>query len=162
MTQHQPKPARWEELCHDIGLALLLAQKVQFALAHYLACHQCVRSGWNKTQAQVKIEYFLSKPMGVVWREVKRQAPLSEKLTSQIDAFKADRDWLVHTFDQESTQFISRGERIDQYIGRMESIAAQAMNVMLQLDSVGNDLMQEKGLSPEEVKRMAEENRRKT
>ena len=150
MTHIPSKPARWEELCHDIGLAVLLAQKVQFALAHYYACHQCVRAGWNKTQAQEKIDYFLSTPMGVVWREVKNQTPLPDSLTTQIEAFKTDRDWLVHNFDQESTRFISRGERIDEYISRMEAISAQAQDIMLKLDAIGDELMREKGVDPEE------------
>ncbi len=162
MTQMPPKPARWEELCHDVGLAVLLAQKVQFALVYYYACHLGVRAGWNKSQTREKISYFLSKPMGVVWREVKEQAPLPCSLTAQIEEFKADRDWLVHNFDQESTPFISRGKRIDQYIGRMEAISAQAQDIMLKLDVVGDELMQERGMAPEVVKRMAEEKRRRT
>lgn len=162
MIDLPPKPARWEELCHDIGLAVLLAQKVQFALAHYFACHQCVRAGWNKVQAQEKIDFFLSKPMGVVWRETKELTPLPDDLTSEIERFKSDRDWLVHKFDEESTRFISRGERIDEYIGRMEAISAQAQDIMLKLDSVGNELMQEKGIGPEAVRRLAEEKRRET
>ena len=70
------KPDRWEELCHDIGLALLLGQKVQFALAHYFGVHQGVRAGWNKSQIEEEIRFFLSKPMGVVVAEIKKSAPL--------------------------------------------------------------------------------------
>ncbi len=162
MEDIRPKPARWEELCHDIGLAVLLAQKVQFALAHYYACHQSVRARWTKIQVQEKIKYFLSKPMGVVVREVKEQTPLPDKLASQVDDFKTARDWLVHGFDEESTPFISRGEKIDYYISRMENISIQAKEIMVKLDAVGDELMREKGVDPEMVKRIAEEKRRKT
>ena len=162
MEQISPKPVRWEELCYDIGLAVLLAQKVQFALAHYFACHQAVRAGWNRNRIEEKVRFFLSKPMGVVVGEIKKHTPLPDALSSQVDQFKADRDWLVHSFDEESTLHISRGERFDHYISRMEAISAQAQTIMLALDPIGDDLMREKGADPQEVKRVAAEERRKT
>jgi hypothetical protein len=161
MNQIPPKSARWKELCHDIGLAVLLAQKVQFALAHYFGVHQAVRAGWDKKKAEDKIRFFLSKPMGVVVAEVKKHTPLPDALSSQVDNFKTDRDWLVHGFDEESTPYISRGKRIDHYISRMEQISAQAQEIMLGLDALGDELMREKGVDPQLVKKMAEEKRKR-
>lgn len=161
MNQIPPKPARWEELCHEIGLAVLLAQKVQFALAYYFGVHQAVRAAWDKKTTDDKIRFFLSKPMGVVVGQVKKHTPLPDGLSSQVDNFKANRDWLVHGFDEESTPYISRGERIDHYISRMEHIVAQAQEIMLWLDALGDDLMRERNVDPKQVKKMAEEKRKK-
>src|SRR4030042_2735797 len=112
----RPKPERFEILCHDVGFALLLGQKVQFALTYYFCVHQAVRLGLTKSQMDEKVRLFLSKPMGVVVSEIKKQASLPDDLSNKVDKFKADRNWLVHDFDKESTPYISRGERIDDYI----------------------------------------------
>ncbi|MBW2078981.1 MAG: hypothetical protein JRI71_15820 [Deltaproteobacteria bacterium] len=151
------KPERWEELCHDIGLALLLGQKVQFALAHYFGVHQGVRAGWNKSQIKEKIRFFLSKPMGVVVAEIKKSAPLPGALSTDVDTFKTDRNWLVHDFDEESTPYIFKGERIDHYISRMEQISRDAQRIMVELDKIGDDLMKEKGVDPSAIKKIAED-----
>lgn len=156
----QPKPERFEILCHDVGLALLLGQKVQFALAYYFGVHQAVRAGWEKSQVDEKVKLFLSKPMGVIVSEIKKQAPLPDDLSTKVDKFKADRNWLVHDFDEESTPFISRGEKIDNYISRMEQISQDAQVIMLELDKIGDVLMIEKGVDPHDVKRIAEERRK--
>jgi hypothetical protein len=156
-----PKPERFEILCHDVGLALLLGQKVQFALTHYFGVHQAIRSGWSKSQVEVKVKLFLSKPMGVIVSEIKKQAPLSNELSIKVDKFKADRNWLVHDFDEESTPYISRGEKIDEYINRMEQIVRDAQIIMLELDKIGDALMIEKGVDPQDVKRIVEERHKK-
>lgn len=156
-----PKPERFEILCHDVGLALLLGQKVQFALTYYFGVHQAVRAGWKKGQVDERIRRFLSKPMGVIISEIKKHAPLPEKLSNKVDKFREDRNWLVHNFDEESTPYISRGEKIDDYISRMEHIAQDAQEIMFALDKVGDTLMIEKGVDPKEVKRIADERRKR-
>jgi len=150
-----PKPERFEILCHDVGLALLLGQKVQCALTYYFGVHQAVRVGWKKNQVAEKVRLFLSKPMGVIVSEIKKQAPLPDDLATKVDKFKADRNWLVHDFDEESTPYISRGEKIDDYISRMEQIVIDAQAIMLELDKIGDALMIEKGVDPKDVKRIA-------
>ena len=82
-----PKPEKFEILCHDVGLALLLGQKVQFALTYYFGVHQAVRFGWKKSQMDEKVRLFLSKPMGVVISEIKKQAPLPDDLSKKVDKF---------------------------------------------------------------------------
>ena len=153
------KPERFEILCHDVGLALLLGQKVQFALAYYFGVHQFVRAGWDKSRVDEKVRLFLSKPMGVVVSQIKKQAQLPDGLTTRTDKFKAERNWLVHDFDEESTPYISRGEKIDNYIYRMEQIAQDAQSIMIELDKIGDALLIEKGFNPQDVKRIAEERR---
>jgi len=155
------KPERFEILCHDIGLALLLGQKVQFALACYFGVNHAVRAGWKRNQLDEKVRYFLSKPMGVIVSEIKQKAPLSAELSMKVDEFKASRNWLVHDFDEEATPYISRGQKIDLYIERMENIAGSAIEIMTELDKIGDELMQEKGVDPAEIKRIAEERRSK-
>ena len=161
MNQIPPEPARWKELCHDVGLALLLGQKVQFALAYYFGVYQAVRAGWNSTQVDEKIRFFLSKPMGVVVCEINETAPLRGALSSRVSTFKTSRNWLVHGFDEESTPHISQGQKIDYYITRMEQICADAQGIMTELDKIGDDLMREKGVDPQTVKQLAEERRQK-
>ncbi|MFC1824882.1 hypothetical protein ACFL9T_19410 [Thermodesulfobacteriota bacterium] len=155
-----PKPERWEILCHNIGLALLLGQKLQFALAYYLGVHQAVRGGLNENQLDAKVSYFLSKPMGVVVSEIKQKAPLPDFLSKNVDEFKTARNWLVHNFDEEATPHISRGQKIDEYITRMEQITQEAISIMNELDKIGDELMIEKGVDPQEIKRIVEERRK--
>jgi hypothetical protein len=154
-----PKPERFEILCHDIGLALLLGQKVQFSLAYYFCVYHAVYAGWNKGQLDEKVRYFLSKPMGVVVSEIKQKAPLPNGLSNKVDEFKVARNWLVHNFDEEATPYISRGQKIDDYIARMGQISSLAMEIMGELDVIGDGLIKEKGVDPFEIKRIAEERR---
>ena len=107
-----------------------------------------------------KVGYFLSKPMGVIVSEIKKNAPLPDDLATIVDKFKADRNWLVHDFDEESTPYISRVEKIDDYISRIEQIAQDAEDIMVELDKIGDVLMIEKGVDPQGVKRNAEERRK--
>lgn len=160
MNHILPKPARWEELCYDIGLALLLAQKVQFALAHYFVVHKAVCAGWDKNVADDKIRFFLSKPMGVVISEIKKHTPLPDTLSAKVDRFKDDRNWLAHGFDEEATPYISRGDKIDHYISRMEHISTQALEIMHGLDAIGDDLLKKKCIDTQQIKRMSKEKRR--
>jgi hypothetical protein len=154
-----PKPERFEILCHDIGLSLLLGQKVQFSLAYYFGVTHAVRAGWNKSQLEEKVRYFLSRPMGAVVSEIKQKAPLPDALSTKVDEFKTSRNWLVHDFDEEATPYIWSGQKIDDYIARMEQITNLAMEIMNELDKIGDELMREKGVDPLEIKRIAEERR---
>jgi len=151
------KPERFEILCHDIGLSLLLGQKVQFALACYFGVCHAVRAGLNKSQLQQKIRHYLSKPMGVVVSDIKQKAPLPDDLSAKVDEFKTSRNWLVHDFDEEATPYIWRGQKIDDYIARMGQIANSAMEIMNELDEIGDELMREKGFDPLEIKKISEE-----
>jgi len=99
--------------------------------------------------------------MGVIVSEIKKQTPLPDILSNEVDKFKANRNWLVHDFDEESTPYISRGEKIDDYITRMEHIVEDAQTIMIELDKIGNALMIEKGVDPQDVKRIAEERRKR-
>lgn len=114
----------------------------------------------EKSQVDEKVKLFLSKPMGLIVSEIKKHAPLPDDLSNKIEKFKADRNWLVHDFDEESTSYISRGEKIDDYISRMKQIVQNAQTIMFELDKIGDALMIEKGVDPQDVKRIAAERRK--
>ena len=48
-----PEPERFEELCRDIGLAVLLSQKVQFTLAYHFCIYKALRAGWDESTFKV-------------------------------------------------------------------------------------------------------------
>ncbi len=153
----QNKPEGFDELCYSVGLALLMGQKVQFALAYYFGVYRLVRNSWEKAKSDKKVKYYLSKPMGVVVKDIKKNAPLPDDLALKVDQFKNDRNWLVHDFDEESTPYIVVGQRIEHYIGKMEKIIKDAQQIMLDLDEIGDYLMREKGISPDKVEQVASE-----
>ncbi len=68
----------FKELCEKVGLALMMGQKVQFALAYYYSVYHIVNSGWNKEKAKDKIRYHLSKSMGIVVIAIENDAPLGD------------------------------------------------------------------------------------
>jgi hypothetical protein len=135
------KPERFDELCERVGLALMLGQKVQFALAHYFAVYHSVHEKWNKTKIVESIDFHLSKPMGIVVAAIKKQAPLEDNLAEKVRAFKEHRNWLAHHFDQEATPFLTKGEKVPEYIDRMNEVCAKATEVMVLLGEVGEKLI---------------------
>lgn len=135
-----PEPEGFRELCERIGLALMLGQKVQYALAGYYGTYMRVRNGWTVDQAKAKLDHHLSTPMGTVVADIERDAPLPDGLWAQVKQFKSCRNWLVHDFDEEATPYLARGERIDHYREEMESIAQFAQAIMYSLDDVGRAL----------------------
>ena len=139
------EPDRFRELCEKIGLALLMGQKVQFALAHYYATYQIVKNGMSKEDARKSIETHLSKPMGNVVGSIEKDAPLEHDIFEKVKAFKCRRNWLAHDFDEEATPFLAQGERIPDYIATMEGICSEAYELMQQLDALGNSLVPPQG-----------------
>lgn len=139
------EPDRFRELCEKIGLALLMGQKVQFALAHYYATYQIVKNGMSKEDARKSIETHLSKAMGNVVGSIEKDAPLEHDIFEKVKEFKRRRNWLAHDFDEEATPFLVQGERIPDYIATMEGICNEAYELMQQLDAVGNALVPRQG-----------------
>jgi len=135
------EPIKFKELCEKVGLALMMGQKVQFALAHYYSVFHMVKSGWSKEKAKEKIILHLSKPMGVVVNSIEKDAPLDQGLFQRIIEFKTQRNWLAHDFDEESTPFLSQNQKFDFYIKKMEQIAIQASNLMVDLNEIGDQLV---------------------
>ena len=135
------EPIQFKELCEKVGLAMMMGQKVQFALSHYYYVFHIVNSGWSKEKAKEKLEFHLSKPMGVVVNSIEKDAFLSKDLFQRVIEFKTQRNWLAHDFDQESTPFLSQNQQFDFYIGKMEQIANQAKNLMIDLNEIGEKLV---------------------
>ena len=140
MSQEEPK--RFSELCEKVGLALMMGQKLQFALSHYYSVFHIVNSKWSEDKAKDKIQYHLSKPMGVVVNSIETDAPLDSIIFEEVKMFKEKRNWMAHDFDGESTPFLSQGKRFDHYIAEMENITIQAHNIMLKLDEIGEKIME--------------------
>ncbi len=139
------KPERFEELCERVGLALMLGQKVQFALAYYFAVYHSVHGKWNKAKMDDSVDLHLSKPMGVVVAAIEKEAPLPDILAEKVRAFKELRNWLAHDFDQEATPFLTKSQKVPDYIERMNDICAKATEVMVLLGEVGQKLIPVKG-----------------
>ena len=135
------EPIKFKELCEKVGLALMMGQKVQLALAYYYSVFHMVNSEWSKEKAKEKIIFHLSKPMGVVVNSIEKDAPLDQGLFQRVIEFKAQRNWLAHDFDEESTPFLSRNQKFDFYIEKKEQIATQARNLMIDLNEIGEQLV---------------------
>jgi len=135
-----PKPDGFDELCYKIGLAILLGQKVQFALAHYFAVYQIKHGGWTKEQGKKSVEGHLSKPMGVVVKSILERTITDDSVILRIKEFKGLRNWLAHDFDQESAIHIWKGEKIPEYISRLDLVIHEAQGVMIDLDFIGEKL----------------------
>lgn len=82
----------------------------------------------------------LSKPMGAVIGDIEKRAPLPSEIWEKVKSFQAERNWLVHDFDEEAISHLVAGEKIPDYTARMESIAQAAVELMELLDGVGKDM----------------------
>lgn len=129
--------SEFDELCRVIGLAILMSQKLQFALAHYHAFHKMTNMSMSKADAKKLIEKLLSKPLGSVVSAVKKETPLNQSLTEKIEALLKERNWLAHDFDIEATPIIAAGVEFGNLTERMKAISRNTHVVMLELDEVG-------------------------
>ena len=136
------EPKRFRELCEKVGLALMLGQKVHFALSHYYCVFHVAHGTSSKEQAKQELEKHLSTPMGNVISSINKEAPLCPGITERISKFKNSRNWLAHDFDQEATPFLARDKRYDHYICKMERIATQAYEIMQELHFIGEELVE--------------------
>ncbi|MGR8931418.1 MAG: hypothetical protein ACU836_12320 [Gammaproteobacteria bacterium] len=135
------EPIQFKELCEKVGIAFMMGQKVQFALAHYYSVFHMVNSGWSTEKAKEKIKFYLSKPMGVLVDSIEKDGQLDRSLIDQVIEFMEQRNWLAYNFDEESILFLSQNHKLDFYIGKMEKIVFQAENLMVDLDEIGEQLV---------------------
>ncbi len=137
----QDEPEQFRELCEKVGLALIIGQKLQFTLAYYYSVFHMVNSKWSKEESKEKIDFHLSKPMGIVVNSLEKEALLEGKLLTKIKEFKTRRNWLAHDFDEESMPFISQGLKFDHYITIMDNIVSDAHEIMKILGDIGEELI---------------------
>ena len=130
-------PEQFQELCFKIGLAVIQGQKVQFALAYFYSVSKITQHGWTKEQGQQSIDFHLSKPMGVVVTDIEKQISVDSKILQRIKDFKDLRNWLAHDFDQESTSFLRKGERLADFTLKMDHIINESVGLMQDLDILG-------------------------
>lgn len=135
MTQ-QKRTEQSKELCEKIGRAILMGQKVQFALAYYYVVFHIVNSQWSKDRAKKRIEYYLSSPMDVIMTSIEDDAPLEKELFQEIIRFKEKRNWLTHEFDEESTFSLIQGKGFELYLKIMDEIIGHANKIMKKLNEV--------------------------
>ena len=135
------EPERFKELCEKTGIALMVGQQVHVALSRYYYVFRVTHGELTKEQAKEKLDFHLSKPMGMVIASIEKEAPLGGDLFSRISEFKDDRNWLAHDFAQEVTPSLAGGEDLGPYICRMEKIAEQAYRIMDEMHRVGEELV---------------------
>ena len=143
------EPERFKELCETTGLVLMLGQKVQFALSCYYSVFHKIHGNFTEEKAKEKLEFHLSKPLGVVVDSIEKAAPLGDELFSKVRSFKEERNWLAHDFDQEMNMLRLVNEADDEggtpdlspWISRIEKIAEQAWDIMTELHHVGEKLV---------------------
>ncbi len=134
------QPEGFATLCEMTGLAVMLGQKVQYALAGYFATYSGAKLGATVDAVKAQMASHLSKPMGAVIGDIDKHAPLAPEIWEKVKSFQTERNWLVHDFDEEATPHLAVGEKIPDYTTRMESIAGAALELMQLLDGVGKDL----------------------
>ncbi|NYZ63434.1 hypothetical protein [Luteimonas deserti] len=137
-----PEPKEFQTLCGRIGLAVMFGQKVQYALAGYFALHMRLHGGASVEDAKAQFGRHLQVAMGNVIGDIERRAPLPDDLWQKVKAFQAERNWLIHDFDQEATPALMRGEQFTRYIERMQSIATLGHEIMQALNDEGEALGQ--------------------
>lgn len=134
------EPKEFRELCEKVGLALIMGQKVQFSLAYYYSVYHLVNSGRSAEQVKAIINIHLSKPMGLVISAIEKDAPLEKSLYDDLVQFKKKRNWLVHDFDGESTQYLAQGKNYQHYLRIMDDFIEHAKTLMIRLHNVGQSL----------------------
>lgn len=141
MTIEIPEqPEGFATLCEMTGLAMMLDQKVQYALAGYFATYSRAKLGATADAAKDRMASHLSKTMGTVIGDIEKHAPLPPEIWEKVKSFQTERNWLVHDFDEEATPHLAAGEKIPDYTARMQSIAQVALELMQLLDGIGKDL----------------------
>ena len=134
------EPEGFKKLCEETGLALMLGQKVHISLSCYYSVFHKTHGKLTKEQAKEKLDFHLSKVMGVIIKAIKKDAPLDDELFNKILEFKDNRNWLAHDFDQEAVPFLARGEDLGPFIRKMQRISKQACEIMDELHHVGEKL----------------------
>lgn len=145
-TDIPAEPEGFDDLCCNIGLAILIAQKVQLALAKYYAAFMATRHGWNNEQRNDSLSCHLKSTLGAVVKDISRKAHMRDLLGElwwDVLTFKDDRNWIAHNFDEEATPFLAKGRRIPEYAERMHQIAESGHAIMRAMESIGDALIAE-------------------
>ena len=134
------EPEQFKELCEKTGLALMLGQKVHVSLCYYYSVFHVQHGKLTKEEAKEKLDFHLSKVMGVIIKAIKKDAPLDDELFNKILEFKDNRNWLAHDFDQEAVPALFRRENLAPFISKIDRIAEQAYEIMRKMDHIGEEL----------------------
>ena len=95
------KPKHFDELCRQIGIAVLLGQIVESMLARYIAVKLRLEAAAAVHQVQEALAAADSKPLGALIKHIKKNCPFPKLLTDQLELFRDERNWLIHRLNRE-------------------------------------------------------------
>ncbi len=148
-----PQPEHFDELCRQIGFVVLQAQLLESSLARYLVLNHRFKHTLALDEVHRALASADRKTIGNLLKQIEEKYPLPENLTDRLMRFCNDRNWLIHRLDRESPLAIYHRSEAEPIFQRINNIARTILEIMQDLDVVGDKMMSDHGFDPVEIKK---------
>ncbi len=153
-----PKPERFDELCRQIGIVIMQAQFVESSLARYLVLHLRFKEAAAVDEVHKALATADRKTIGNLLKQIQEKCPLPQNLTDRLTQFCDDRNWLVHRLNREHPLATFHKSEAMPVFQRVENLSRAIIDIMQDLDGVGDKMMSAQGFDPVEIKIKALQN----
>jgi hypothetical protein len=150
-----PQPEHFDKLCRQIGFAVMQAQLLEGSLARYLILHRRLNEGLAYDEVHRVLASADRKTIGSLLKQIEDKCPLPANLTDRLVQFCDDRNWLVHRLNREHPLAIFHRSEAELIFERINNVARAILEIMQDLDVVGDKMMSEQGIDPVELKKKA-------
>jgi len=145
-----PQPEHFDELCRQIGFVVMQAQLLESSLARYLVLHRRFKETLALDEVHRALASADRKTIGSLLKQIDGKCPLPENLTDRLIQFCDDRNWLVHRLNRDHPLAIYRRAEAEPIFERINNIARTILEIMQDLDVIGDKMMSKQGIDPVE------------
>lgn len=153
-----PQPEHFDELCRQIGAVVMQAQSVESSLARYLVLHLRFKEAAAVDEVHRALASADRKTIGNLLKQIQEKCPLTQNLTDRLAQFCNDRNWLVHRLHREHPLATFHKSEAIPVFRRIENLSLAIVDIMQDLDGVGDKMMSEQGFNNSEIKIKALQN----
>ena len=151
------EPPHFDELCRQIGLVVLQAQILEHNIALFLATSRRLELQKAVQEVHHALEDDNRKTIERLLMEVRKNFPLDPTLDARIWSAKEERNWLVHRLQREAPRATLVPTEAAPVFLRIQKLSSDILGILVELDKVGDGLMQKHGFDNNQIHRLAQE-----
>lgn len=144
-------PFAFAEIMGSIGNCLWRIQQLEESVEQYLVAVLHVSGAIAEGAAQSVLEDKQKRPLGQLVRELGGQASVPETISSRLQAFVANRNWVVHRSHRETYRMLSSQQRRSELDARIAGITEEAAAIQRLIAEEMERALLAAGHTPEEL-----------
>jgi hypothetical protein len=120
----------------SVGYAVLQAQTVEDALGIHLALVYDLKPGVARAEAEAVFSAYSGRTLGQLLNTARQKATFPPELVTNLDAFKVDRNWLVHRSRPDQRIATKSDVSTNEFCERVSTIGHRAADLQQRIQQV--------------------------